>query len=1436
MIGLNFRTLTAAAPIGAAGILCGARSILWVGALLVSASGFLSSASAADILERGDSIVTGFSGVKAADDIPTDGDPFDGDFIDIDGRSMQIRRFDPDSPPAGQLIDAPIVFSVKAGDVGQVFAIALDEGNEFDPLTSTPNIYLGATSAFGIQIVRPDSDGDGQTERLKRGDPKAEWMEGQFGPDGGPGSIWKVDGKTGAVSHFATIPGNTGAGIGDIAFDKATRQFFASDLDTGLIHRLSADGTVIDSFDHGELGPPAIGLPAVPDDGEFMNIKDIAFDALNSETWGLAPPERMVWGISMYGGRLYYAVADGPEVWSVGINLDGTFANDPRREIDVVGTPGRFPISDIAFDSKGYMYVAQRGGIQGSYTYTKFTQPKESVVFRFKREVPDDPETPGIWVPIPEEYAIGFPSDYHNTSGGIALGYGYDQDNSGKTTRGACDLMVWSTGDALRNDAGLVAQLADGGAPIVHGLQGNDRKLIRPENEPPTAAYFVDYDGEFEDRRKTGHVGDVEIWQPCDKAADYGNYTPLPEPPPEITTPGEFNLRVEKKAIGPCVAGGLGFLCDYIVRVTNTGPDPYAGPVVIKDQLPTGPAGAVMTFSPQPPWLCLEILPNEHQCTFDPAVLWPGDSVDLFVNVNLPAAYPLCYLDNAAGLVWPLGRGDSNPADDFDVGTALIPAANCPPAAGDTTNLKIEKFPWTPFCQEDPASYVCHYFVIVRNTGPGVYSDTINVAESVPDGTTATFAPQPPWNCSGAGPDYTCEHEPVVLNPFEGVVLGATVTVPKPLAAGLACSVTNKASIEYSPGGSDQNTDPGDDEAEGTALIPALCPALPIWNNLALEKSGPEDRCPVVGANWECDFTLRVTTGAQPYTSEIALYDVLPFGTPAGATIDFQPPADWTCGSLLFLPNAYGCSSTNPNLAAGASVEIPMTVKVPVGPATSCGVNNNAQIFKAPPGSLLNVFGGDDTASASAEFQTVVNGDGTMFCAWPASAGPQPPITDPEPEEKPTACPKGWTPTPVPGKCCPHKTYWNGARCTRDIKPPPPPPPPSPPKCWSGWFEINAGDAKSYVRRGYKVRRHRSGKQSIWCARNGPPPACKPGWTTTPVRGKCCPPGRPWDAKRNRCWRPTPPACKPGWTSTPIPGICCPPDKPWNKKRLRCGGPPTPGCKPGWTPTPIPGECCPPGKPWDSKNQCCEGDVPPPTCKPGWTRTPIRGKCCPPGKPWDSKRKRCGQRVICPLGWTTTPYRGKCCPPGERWNAKRKRCVKPSSAKERCLQKGWKWTGNRCVDPNRRCPKGFVGKPPNCKKKEPRKCPKGFVGKPPNCKKKEPRKCPKGFVGKPPNCKKKQPRKCPKGFVGKPPNCKKKQPRKCPKGFVGKPPNCKKKQPRKCPKGFVGKPPNCKKKQSAKCPKGFKGRPPNCRLKKSNLNRRIRNTNKNKMSKLFSIK
>ena len=58
-----------------------------------------------------------------------------------------------------------------------------------------PQHLLGATSAYGLQIVLPDSDGDGRPERVKLGQPGAMFMAGQWGPGGTAGTIYRIDGS-----------------------------------------------------------------------------------------------------------------------------------------------------------------------------------------------------------------------------------------------------------------------------------------------------------------------------------------------------------------------------------------------------------------------------------------------------------------------------------------------------------------------------------------------------------------------------------------------------------------------------------------------------------------------------------------------------------------------------------------------------------------------------------------------------------------------------------------------------------------------------------------------------------------------------------------------------------------------------------------------------------------------------------------------------------------------------------------------------------------------------------------------------------------------------------------------------------------------------------------------------------------------------------------
>lgn len=343
-------------------------------------------------MASGDAVVTGFSETVAPDPgkpRPANKSAIDLTFINPDGASARVIGVGrPGYVWDGRLFQAPKTFDVFARDTGQVFGVALDD-------QPAPNIYLAATSAFGLNLVGRGSNG--LPERRKVGGPGAGWMKGQFGLDlqGDPGSIYKVDGTTGVVTLFAKamldgVP-NPGPALGDLAYDAAHKQLFVSDLYTGMIHRFAAadGGEPGAPYDHGVTGRGAAGLPPMPfNPANRPNIASNRFNSENPDSWGFAPPERRVWGLAVQAGRLFYsarngAAAEGPQIWSVGIAQDGSFGSDARLEIEVAAQPGPYPVSDIAFSQKGAMILAQRAPIAGSYDYSAFTRPGEPRVLRY---------------------------------------------------------------------------------------------------------------------------------------------------------------------------------------------------------------------------------------------------------------------------------------------------------------------------------------------------------------------------------------------------------------------------------------------------------------------------------------------------------------------------------------------------------------------------------------------------------------------------------------------------------------------------------------------------------------------------------------------------------------------------------------------------------------------------------------------------------------------------------------------------------------------------------------------------------------------------------------------------------------------------------------------------------------------------------------------
>jgi len=591
------------------------------------------------IIDKGDAVVAGFSGSQPPtnlDSIPENQTEIDETFITLDEASVKV--FDVSGP--GVVLDArvypaPIRFEVPASEVGQVFGVALDDADN-------PNIYVTATSAYGLHIVSPDDDDDGRPERLLAGQDDAQWMDGMFGEaaGGSPGSVWRIDGISGEVTLFADIQyngqANGGAGLGTITFDAKRRQFFVSDLDTGLIHRLDMDGNELSTFDHGEMGRGLAGLAVVPmDEANVADITSPEFSPEDPGTWGFAAPDRRVWALVTRGKRLFYSVWGQNQIWSISLRQDGEFGDDPRLELDLELGPQNYPISDIVFSGSGAMVLSQRGDHAPSYDFASFANGAENKVMRFWREKPDDPITPGRWKPVSEEYAIGFAEQFDNANGGIDLGYGYDED--GQIDYAKCQNLLWASGDALRDNPNYVDFLSNGGELILNGLQASPFSQPKPQNTPPYASVYIDYGANLYDIFAQGSVGDVDVFKTgCAK----------PDLPPTITE--QPDLEIEKEAdTAICEPGGE---CSFTVTVRNVGLGDFIGSITFVDT-PAVAGSTLVDWQPSPPWDCFD-QGGSFLCSHPPLVLTPGDEVSVNLIFDVPFDVTERVYENCAEIQW----------------------------------------------------------------------------------------------------------------------------------------------------------------------------------------------------------------------------------------------------------------------------------------------------------------------------------------------------------------------------------------------------------------------------------------------------------------------------------------------------------------------------------------------------------------------------------------------------------------------------------------------------------------------------------------------------------------------------------------------------------------------------------------------------------------
>jgi len=651
-------------------------------------------------LQPGEAYVTRFSGTST-----TDGKPV----IDLNGTVGSIVDVrNPSQPPQGHhWLNEPQRHKITAADAGQVFGVALDDA-------PSPNVYLTATSAFGLHRTADNAD----------------WMPGMWGPGGGPGTIWKVSPETGykpAIFAKIGVNGrtNTGAGLGNIAYDKWNHQFYVSDLETGLIHRLSPDGTDLGQFDQGVTGRASF-LDAVT--GKQMSLPEVAFDpksaaritdcsdgdfAKTPSCWNFADFRRRVWGLGVRKDaqsgevRLYYAIwssqalgskdfAPASEeekrnsIWSVAIKADGTFdSGSVRREYllpDFFTDPAAIerggrsnPVSDIAFckckDVKT-MLVAERGGVRnlGLDAEEPFANPHESRVLAYEL---DDK---GIWQ-LKGRYDIGHydrkndgqPFLRANGSGGVAYGYGYGVEWNIDTARP--DQTVWMTGGTLCS---------------------------------PQAPCFSPDLGRAED----------------------GSYVSGAQGTPV----GAIERLLPEEATKPYPAAGA--------------PYPATGP------------------------LQSYIFDTDNNLDENGNVIMAELTRNDATKVGDIEIYELCEKEEAEGP--PLVEEQPELVDETPEIVAPPVIVDTPPDA-DIPDLETVK----TGPAQCLAGAICTFTVTITNRGPGVWSGPLQATDTLPPGATLwNFNPQPDWTCTQAGGAVNCTSAWLTLNPGDAATLTIDVLLP----------------------------------------------------------------------------------------------------------------------------------------------------------------------------------------------------------------------------------------------------------------------------------------------------------------------------------------------------------------------------------------------------------------------------------------------------------------------------------------------------------------------------------------------------------------------------------------------------------------------------------------------------------------------------------
>jgi hypothetical protein len=319
-------------------------------------------------------------------------------------------------------------------NLGPVFGCCLDE-------EVPPNIYVAASTVYGA------------------------WP---WGP-GGSGAVYKLDGATGAISVFVTLPNPRGSGLGDVCYDRVHRQWFVSNFEDGKIYRIKyvlGTPTVVQGYDPwaqdddapDPLNPAILGERVwavhVPD-SHWWEGQGLFFSAWLRDEGRPAEPWPAAWP-ALSGGT-----TPNNTIFRVQMNASGAItANPPAITVVMPTLPAHAgntpphpasslhsnPVSDIVSSGRVLILAEHRMGADTGVLGIGHLARVLRYLF-----------APAL--PYGQPLFVGdlayLGSDGANSAGGVAI----DVDNRENPTPFGAN--IWATGDALHY----------GTDDLIYGLQ-----------------------------------------------------------------------------------------------------------------------------------------------------------------------------------------------------------------------------------------------------------------------------------------------------------------------------------------------------------------------------------------------------------------------------------------------------------------------------------------------------------------------------------------------------------------------------------------------------------------------------------------------------------------------------------------------------------------------------------------------------------------------------------------------------------------------------------------------------------------------------------------------------------------------------------------------------------------------------------------------------